>query len=288
MAKGRNPENPVFSIVFSKGSADKHRLPLVHVLDSLSEIAKMIREVGIQVQRANGVENPDGDFGIELLAGEKGGAFYASSVKAQAAVTRDVKNGMETISRIFAVTDTVEKKKVQSVDKFGEPILRRLVAVGKIQEKDNTELKMELVSSRRKPLETRFSAQGAATLRAMDAAELAIESITIYGKLKRLSDYNEDEEGRFFWGLIREDNGKEWRVRFGTGELPKVQKLFTRQVVISGDAAYFKTRSPRIVATDIREEKPRDYMAALDRFQRNYGNVFKKGTAQQILNETRG
>ena len=111
--------NPVFSIVFSKGTADKHRLPLAHVLETLTEIAKMIREVGIQVQRANGVENPDGDFGIELLAGETGGAFYASSVKAQAAVTRDVKNGLETITRIFNVTNTVEKKQGHSVDGFG-------------------------------------------------------------------------------------------------------------------------------------------------------------------------
>src|SRR6185437_14349504 len=139
-------DNPVFSITFSKGMADKHRLPLTHVLESLAEIAKMIREVGMQVQRANGVENPDGDFGIELLAGEQGGAFFAGSVMTQAALTRDVKNGMETVRRIFAVTDSVEKKRVRSVDSFGEPVLRRLAVVGKIQEKDKTELKMQLVS----------------------------------------------------------------------------------------------------------------------------------------------
>lgn len=288
MPGGLTAKNPVFSIVFSKGTADQHRLPLAHVLESLTEIAKMIREVGIQVQRANGAENPDGDFGIELLAGERGGAFYASSVMAQAAVTRDVKNGLETLGKIFAVTDTVEKRAVRAIDNFGEPILRRLALVGKIQEKDKTELKMQLVSSRRKPQETRFSAKGIETLRAMSAAELAIESVSLYGKLKRLSDYSEDDEGQFFWGQLREDSGKIWRIRFRSRDLSKAQKLFTRQVMISGDASYFKTRSPRVDAADIREEKPRDYLAAMERFQKTYGPVFKKANSQEIMNDLRG
>lgn len=280
--------SPVFSIVFSKGTADQHRLPLAHVLESLMEIAKMIREVGVQVQRANGVENPDGDFGIELLAGEKGGAFYASSVMAQAAVTRDVKNGLETLGKIFSVTDTVEKKTVHSVDNFGEPILRRLAVVGKIQEKDNTELKMLLVSNRRKPRETKFSAVGIAALRGMSAAELAIEGVSLYGKLQRLSDYSDNDEGQFFWGELREDSGKIWRIRFRNSELSQVQKLFTKQVMIDGDASYFKTRSPRVDASKIREEKPRDYVAAMARFQKTYGPVFRKTSSQEIMNELRG
>jgi hypothetical protein len=287
-AMPKTVNNPVFSIVFSKGTADQHRLPLAHVLESLTEIATMIREVGIQVQRANGVENPDGDFGIELLAGEKGGAFYASSVMARAAVTRDVKNGLVTLGKIFAVTDTVEKKTVRSVDSFGEPVLRRLAIVGRIQEKDNTELKMQLVSSRGKPKETKFSAKGIETLRAMSAAELAIEAVTLYGKLQRLSDYSNDDEGQFFWGHLKEDSGKIWRIRFKTSELSKVQKLFTKQVIIAGDATYFKTRSPRVYVSDIREEKGKDYLAAMERFQKNYGPVFKKASSQDIMNELRG
>lgn len=282
------PTNPVFSVVFSKGTADQHRLPLAHVLESLSEIAKMIREVGIQVQRANGVENPDGDFGIELLAGEKGGAFYASSVRAEAVITRDIKNGVETMTRIFAVTNTVENKRVRSVDAYGEPVLRRLAAVGKIQEQDRTEMRMHLVSPRRKPQETRFSADGVAALREMSTAELEIEAVTLYGKLQRLSDYSESDEGSSFWGNIREDNGKIWRARFKMGDLDRVQKLFTRQIIASGNAAYFKTRSPRLDVSDIREEKPRNYLVAMERFQKNYGSVFKKEKTKDILDELRG
>jgi hypothetical protein len=282
------PTSPVFTITFSKGTADQHRLPLIHVLDSLAEISRMIREVGVQVQRANGVENPDGDFGIELLAGEKGGAFYASSVMAQAVITRDLRNGLETMTRIFAVTDTVEKKRVQSVDNFGEPVLRRLALVGKIQEKDKTEMKMQLVSPRRKTQVTRFTANGAATLREMNRPELAIESVTIYGKLQNLADFNKDDEGNYFWGEVREDSGNVWRVRFDTSDLGKIQKLFTRQVMVVGDAAYFKTRGPRLRAKEVKEERPRDYMAAMLRLQKNYGSVFKKESSQTILNELRG
>ncbi len=288
MPNRQKPTNPVFSIVFSKGTADKHRLPLTHVLETLSEIAKMIREVGIQVQRANGVESPDGDFGIELLAGETGGAFFASSLRAEAAVTRDVRNGLETISRIFQVTDTVEKKSVRSVDNFGEPVLRRLALVGKIQEKDSTELKMQLIAGRSKPKETRFSAIGVAALRAMGTAELAIESVTLYGKLKRLTDFSEADESNYFWGQIREDSGNVWRVRFNTADLRKVQKLFTKQVVVSGNAAYFRTRGPRLDAAEISEEKPRDYMAALARLQKNYGKLLGNESSQSVLEDLRG
>jgi hypothetical protein len=177
---------------------------------------------------------------------------------------------------------------VRSVDNFGEPILRRLALVGKIQEKDNTELKMHLVSSRRKPRETSFSAKGIETLRGMSAAELAIEAVTLYGKLQRLADFSDDDEGQFLWGQLREDSGKIWRTRFKTADLSKVQKLFTRQVTIVGDATYFKTRSPRVNVSDIQEEKPRDYMAAMERFQKTYGPVFKKATSQEILAELRG
>jgi hypothetical protein len=58
----------IFSVVFDKGEAAKHRLPLSHVISSLRELDLLIRELGQKIQRANGVRNPDGDFGIELLA----------------------------------------------------------------------------------------------------------------------------------------------------------------------------------------------------------------------------
>jgi hypothetical protein len=281
-------EDPIFSIVFTKGMAERHRLPLSHVLATLTEIDKMIREVGIQIQRAAGVERADGDFGVELLAGDKGIAFGKGSVRTQAVITRDVKNGVQTLGKIIEITDTVERKKVQSVDAYGEPVLRRLKQVGKIQEQDKTVMALHLVSGRGKPREANFSEVGAQVIRELQSSELAIESVTLYGKLKRLTDYSDGDEGRHFWGELKEDSGREWRIRFKNDDLPRVHKMFTKQVIVTGDATYFKVKKPRINVRSIQEEKRRDYGAALARFQKNYSGVFRNSNPQDILSDIRG
>src|SRR2546428_3683574 len=104
----------VFSIIFKKGTAEKNRLPLTHVIATLRELDSMIREVGRRVQREAGIETPDGDFGIELLAGATGLAFQKGSVKTASAITRDVRNGTETLTRIIQTTDIIEKKRAVS------------------------------------------------------------------------------------------------------------------------------------------------------------------------------
>jgi hypothetical protein len=176
---------------------------------------------------------------------------------------------------------------VQSVDSLDEPVLRRLANVAKLQEKDSTELGMQLVSGRRRPRQISFSAKGVATLRAINTAELTIESVMLYGKLQKLSDFREADEGDHFWGRIREDNGKVWRVRFAMQDLASVQKLFTKQVAVSGTAAYFKTRSPRIEVSTIQAEKPRDYLAALKHMQTQYSKFFAGRTSEAILGDVR-
>ena len=83
----------IFSVVFDKGMAAKHRLPLSHVINTLRELDLLIRELGKTIQRANGVRTPDGDFGIELLANSSGFAFRKGSIESRAAITKDVANG---------------------------------------------------------------------------------------------------------------------------------------------------------------------------------------------------
>jgi hypothetical protein len=51
-----------FTLIFRKGLADRNRLPIEQVIKTLQEFREMMREVGQQVQRRKGVENPDGDF----------------------------------------------------------------------------------------------------------------------------------------------------------------------------------------------------------------------------------
>jgi hypothetical protein len=52
-------------------------------------------------------------------------------------------------------------------------------------------------------------------------------------------------------------------------------------------AAHFKTKSPRIDARDIAEEKPRDYLAAFDHFRREYSDVFGDEEPEKLLDEMR-
>ena len=278
----------IFSIVFKKGMADKNRLPLVHVLSTLREIDSMIREVGRKVQQEAGVQNPDGDFGVQLLAGPTGLAFRKGSVEAASALTKDVENGTETIRRIIATTDIIEKKRVISIDEYRAPVVRRLAAIGNFQEKDKTEINIRLAFQGRVRERANFSERGVRAVRSMSAPELAIEAVTIYGKLRGLTDRSRGEQEDDIWGELIEDNGEKWRIKFHPTDLDKAQKLFTKQVMASGDATYFKANFPRLDVKAIVEDKQRDYVKAFDRFVDQYEDVFKERDPGEILNDIRG
>jgi hypothetical protein len=222
------------------------------------------------------------------LANKDGIAFKKGSVAAEAVLTKDLKNGQETISKIMDLTDSVEKKTVRAVDQNGEAILRRLTTISKYQERDKTELHLGLDVKQKSVKQTVLSQKGVHILREMGKAELEVEAITLYGKLKTLVDFSKEDESKYFWGELREDNGSEWRIRFHITDLGRVQKLFTRQVVIAGNATYFKTKSPRVDAHDIAEEKPRNYLAAFDKFRKEYRDVFGDAEPSVLLSDARG
>ena len=281
-------DSVIFSIVFKKGKAQKNRLPLNHVIATLQQVDQMIREVGRQIQRDAGVENPDGDFGIELLAGKSGIAFHKGSISTSSALTRDVRHGIAAISKIIQTTDVVEKKRPLSLDEYGEHVLRRLPKVSEIQEKDGTELHLAISEKRHLIGKTKFGERGREALRSMESAELAVEAVTLYGKLRELQDLSRDDEGSgYFWGELLEDNGRKWRLRFAESELKNVLRLFRRQVSIFGDATYFKTKLPRVDVRKIDEEKRPDYVGAFDRFREAYADVFQDRDPQDILNDIR-
>jgi hypothetical protein len=284
----KKPTETIFSIVFKKGMADKNRLPLVHVLSTLREIDSMIREVGRKVQQEAGVQNPDGDFGVELLAGPTGLAFRKGSVEAASALTKDIENGTETIRRIIATTDIIEKKRVISIDEYRAPVVRRLAAIVNFQEKDKTEISIRLAFQGRIRERANFSERGVRAVRSMSAPELAIEAVTIYGKLRGLTDRSRGEQEDDIWGELIEDKGEKWRIKFHPTDLDKAQKLFTKQVMASGDATYFKVNFPRLDVKTIVEDKQRDYVKAFDRFAEEYEDVFKERDPGKILNDIRG
>jgi hypothetical protein len=279
----------LFSILFKKGRADKNRLPLAHVVKTLQEVEEMIREVGKQIQREAGVEKPDGDFGIELLAGRSGLVFRKGSVGALSEITRNVEFGIKAISRIIETADVIERKRPVSVDQYNEEILRRLPTVSGIQEKDNTELHLALAHNNRILKKTKFGKKGREVLRSMESAELAIEGITVYGKLRTLRDpSSKDSNGTgYFWGEILEDSGRKWRVRFSDTEQDKVLRLFRKQVCIVGDATYFKTQATRIDATQVHEDPMPDYLTAFDSLREVYADIFPDQEPEDLLKKIR-
>lgn len=283
----------IFSVVFDKGTAaTKHRLPLSHVLNTLRELDLLIRELGKTIQRANGVRNPDGDFGIELLANSAGFAFRKGSIESRAAITKDVANGVATISQIIGTTNSVEtKKEVVSVDEYGAPVLRRLARIAPFQEEDKSELHLQLLTPRGRVVESgSFGKSGIQAVQKLTAAEFEIESLTIYGKLSKLWDQSRTDEEDDIWGNLIEDNGNKWAMKFKPAALKKVQKLFffTKQVVVTGDAYYFKVRSPRLDVTEIEADKPRNYVTAFNAFGRKYKSAFGDRTPEEIMADIRG
>src|SRR5260370_35674805 len=116
----------IFTLVFSKGLADRNRLPIEQVIKTLQEFQEMVREVGKQVQRRNGVQSPDGDFGIELVASTTGIVFHKGSLKANGAATRDIVNGQETLHLILHNVRSYAKKGVARVEPEETAIGRRM------------------------------------------------------------------------------------------------------------------------------------------------------------------
>jgi hypothetical protein len=284
----KKTDSAIFSIVFKNGKANQNRLPLSHVIATLQELDFMVREVGRKIQRDNGVESPDGDFGIELLAGSTGIAFRKGSVKAQAAITRDVRNGIRTLSSVIGTTSQVEKKSVSSVSEYGEPVYRRLSRISPMQEQDGTELGLQLVRKGHATETAKFSERGIEVLKELEASEFAVEAVTLYGKLRKLTDMSRVEGQDDIWGELIEDNGERWRVKFHPSDYDKARKNFTKQVIVLGDARYFKTKFPRVDVKEIREEEKRDYVAAFDRFSEEYRGIFGNRDTKKILSEIRG
>lgn len=278
----------IFTIVFSKGEAAKNRLPLSHVIATLRELDMMIRDVGVKVQREKGVDNPNGDFGIELLTGAGGIAFLKGSVKAQAAPTRDVDNAIETIARVIQTTNLLEKKKPVSVGEFGAPVIRHFAAIAKVQEKDKTELRLELKTRGKAVKSGVFADSGMQTVKKMAVADFQIDGLTIYGKLKSLVDRSRVEEDDDIWGELIADDGEAWRIKFKPEDIEKAKKLFTRQVMAQGNAFYFKAMTPRLDVESIEVELPKDYLKGFDQFSSAYEEIFGEKDPQDIIADIRG
>jgi hypothetical protein len=267
--------DPVFIVKFERGLADRHRLPLAHVISVLEEVRQMIVSVGQDVQERRGVSQPTGDFGLELLAGRSGVVFKKGSVQAQVAITRDIDNGMLAADSVLSTVQKLSRMRGPQIDlKFQDPVEQKIVRylnrIASIQSIDRTELRLSLRrnggSPDGRPKQT-SAVFGEAAIQMVKAARLpafATDNVTLYGRLFQLKDRNQEQDSDRVWGELRLDNGEIWRVQFDSSKLAAIMPLFRKQVEISGRAYYYEAYPPKIIPGNVRLDEERDYEAAFD------------------------
>jgi hypothetical protein len=284
-------DTPIFIVTLKRGMADNHRLPLNHVIDLLKELDLLIREVGKAIQRDNGVAQPTGDFGIQLLATSAGVVFRKGSIRATAAITQDIPNGRRTVQQIISTAAALEKKRPVSVeDEAGTHIVRRFGKIGLIQKEDHTQLTLELRNPglKKKPKAV-FGQAGIATVEAIEGRSFNVEEMTLFGRLRELRDRSKDETTtKHFWGELLLDNDHVWHLRFPASDAEDVIKLFRRQVEVHGTATYFAARHPRLAVSHIVEDRERDYLQAFDDLQGSDRDLYGSEKLEDLMREARG
>lgn len=273
--------DPVFTISLQRGLADRHRLPIGQVISVLNEVRQMLIETGREIQKERGIDPRPLDFGLELVAEEDGKTFTKGSLRARIAITNNVEVGIEAAERVL---DTVyalnapRKPSARFITATQEPatakIVNRLDRIAFIHEQSRAQARFQVaVPKALQPLQPEVKTRTTATFGSMAVKRIAAmrepvfteEDVTLYGRLVELKDKAQIEvQGGKFWGELRRDNGERWRVQFDDEYQTTAAPLFRQQVRISGNAYYFQTRAPKLVATEVVPDEQRDYVGAFD------------------------
>ena len=285
-------DETLFTVRLEKGLAERKRLPLAHVLNVLDELRQLIVEIGKDAQFLRGAKKPTGDFGLELVAGDRGIAFKAGSVQASIALTerpgtgyRVVQSVLETID-LLNREDSLDATKGQQID---GRVIRRLSRIAEIQKRDHTQMRLSLARpSQPKPVTATFGPNGIAAVRSLQAPTFRVQATVLYGKLFELIDRTaDDDEEKGFWGELAADSGEAWRIRFRTGDEDKATSLFRKQVRLTGTAVYYRVARPKLICETVERDTDRDFEAA---FEELYGcdKQLYKGDLQTLLKQLHG
>lgn len=265
----RNHEDPILTIRLAKGLADRGRLSLPHVLSVLEEVRQMIGEVGRELQRKDGVE-PTGDFGLEIIAGPTGRLVGKGSLVANIALTQNIKTGLAATQKIVRTIDVINSDRLAGADpreSLDSRIVRRLIRIARIQRVDKTEMQLNLKApGNRKATAARFGESGMANVRSLQAPTFTVEDVAVFGKLIELIDRDpsDDQGEKGFWGLLRRENGDEWRLQCDPKDLDRVSSMFGRQVRANGTAVYYRVASTKLIVKQIDMDQDRDFDTAFD------------------------
>jgi hypothetical protein len=258
-------DSPVFVVKLQNGLADRHRLPIDHVIRVLDEVRQMISDAGREILRERGSDKPNVDFGLELLAGPGGIVFQKGSIEAQIAITSNVEVGILATQHLVATIEGLSNKRFTPVTEADQSIVRRLNRVASIQQADKTELNLTLKEpGAHKRIGATFGEAARAAAWSIQAPVFQMEDMTVYGKLFELKDSHDESLKDFFWGELRRENGEIWRAQFNHADVERVASLFRKQVQLTGTANYYRVRTPRILVKSIAPDLDRDYEAVFD------------------------
>jgi hypothetical protein len=276
-------------LVFQKGMADSHRLPIDQVIRTLQEFQELVREVGRRVQTKNGVENPDGDFGLQLVGNRAGMIFRKGSLKAGAVATRDVANAKRTFNLITANVNAYTKKSVRPATIEDAIVARRLLRIGDLQKSSRTQIAIVTKGTEMASTKATLTEATWQHLRAAAQPHMKVEGLTLYGRLRQLNDRSksEDTDGHF-WGELAGEGQEVWRLRFPADRLGEVLPLFRQQVTVEGDATYFGFRHPRLIVKHIAKEPERDLVGAVTVLRSGAMKRFADFTTEELLAELHG
>jgi hypothetical protein len=274
----QNPDDPIITVRLTKGLAERNRLPLGDVLSLLEELRQMFAVAGRRVQRARGMANPTGDFGLEVIAGDGASIFKKGSVEMPIVMTQNITAGLlaaqEVLSTLVALeTEAGVPEPTRNLD---QDLIRRISRIARVQRRDGTELEIRVEHrGSAAPITATFGSSGIETLKALQAPTFQVEGVSLFGKLVQLVDYApEDDQEKGFWGELILSDGEVWRVQFKATDAQRVKPLFREQVHVTGKAVYYRVKTPKIVAESIVLDPDRDYEAAFDEIFGSYKNVF--------------
>lgn len=266
--------HPVFAIRFKDGLATRNRLPLEHVIRVLTEIKNMLEAVGKEVHRGLGVDDPTGDFGLEIIGG-----FQRGSVKTALAITKNHEAGVlaarQVLNTVTQMTIPLGHKTLRRAAlsnqmtsglTYDPRIVSRLGNINKLREIDKTNVEIALVPQTGRRESAVINDRTSETLASLRTPNFAVENITIYGKLHELRDRREegDEIKKSFFGELTGDDGHRWRIEFRPNDAALAAGLFRHQIFVTGNAVYYTALNPKIIATDFGPDDDRDYGIAFD------------------------
>lgn len=281
-------DDAIITVKLRKGLADRNRLLLAHFLRVLDEFRQMMTIVGKRIQRERGSNSPMGDFGLEIIAGDKGSALSPGSVWSPLAITTNTTIGILAAQEVIGTLNQLEHDDgiPNPNHEIDRELIRSIARVARIQRSERTELEISIQRpGYTGPLTATFGSAGLSSVRALQSPTFEVEGLSLYGKLVELLDRDpSDEDGKGFWGELRKDDGEAWRIQFRQSDVDKVAKLFRKQVVITGKAIYYRVATHKLVADSIDADAERDYESAFDELSGCYKNVF----SPDLLRSVRG